>query len=356
MNLTDSLNEIVEHAVASIVPGIAIQVVQDGDLIYENTSGHRTTFPSTQPVTVDTRFDLASLTKIVTSTMILILVSQSRLSLNTKIDTFFKPCLTSRMNERFSGISVKKLLTHTSGFPAWHPFYCSNKSFLAQIDELIPMFSLDRKVCYSDLNFILLGKIIEQITGMSLQDAFRDLIKIPVSLTSMEYGPVSEENVAATEFGNRIEMGMCNDRNKTFSDWRDIDEPIKGEVNDGNTHYFFQGVSGHAGLFSTMKDVSKFAQIYTDPTLAETVGLDCNLIEMACREHVPGRGLGWEVSPIFMNRADHTGFTGTSICVDPTERVVVTLMTSRLHQEHPANLTSLREKVHEIVFRFLHNA
>ncbi|MCF6137732.1 serine hydrolase domain-containing protein [Pseudalkalibacillus berkeleyi] len=353
MELRLELDGIIDKTVPKVVPGCVLKVMSDGVTLYEKAAGHRQTFPSVQPVTLGTVFDIASLTKIITTTMVLKLISDGKFRIDTKLVNLLdiqSPELKNRIRE----ITIFELLTHSSGLVAWYPFYTGNADFFKQLEHLgADLFHMGKdKVVYSDLNFILLGKVIEKITRLKLGDAFHELIKVPLEFTSMRYGPIEQGNVAATEFGNPIEMKMCESRALAFDRWRSTEIPICGEVNDGNTYYFFNGVSGHAGLFSNMEDVCDIGRIYTQPSFAEKVGIKKQLIQEVNNTSVGTRSIGFEKSSIFPEGFGHTGFTGTSLYVHPNRNLVVILLTNRLHQNHPPNINNLRRTIHEAVLSY----
>ncbi|WP_261129295.1 serine hydrolase [Bacillus sp. Marseille-Q3570] len=336
---------------AEEVPGCVLKVLKNGQQVYAKAAGFRQTVPLRLPMTMDTVFDIASLTKIVTSTMILRLISKGDFQLHTHLDELFQE-QNAVLQTHFKEISIFQLLTHSSGLLNWHPFYTDRQDLFSQLTKFKSHVFRKENVGYSDLNFILLGKVIEKTTGEPLRAAFNRLIKEPLNLKTMTYGPVDQENIAATEFGNQIEMNMCEERRLSFNGWRNSKDPICGEVNDGNTHYFFNGVSGHAGLFADIEDVCKIGRVYTEPDLAEKAGIDEKFIKAAGTNLVGNRSLGYEFSSVFPEGFGHTGFTGTSMFIHPPTKSVAILLTNRLHQTKPENINALRTAVNETVCRY----
>ncbi|MGM7701800.1 serine hydrolase domain-containing protein [Pseudalkalibacillus sp. Hm43] len=342
------LDAIVEDAVRTQFPGCVVKVLKEEKTVYEKAEGYRQTEPTLEPVNMETIFDIASLTKIMTTTMILQLISQEKLRMDTCVGEFLN-IKHPKLREKLESITLFQLLTHSSGLIAWHPFYTADDDFCSQLHKLGPNLFQAEKVKYSDVNFILLGKVIEETTGHSLNEAVRTRICVPLGLSTMKYGPVEAENVAATEFGNHIERKMCEERSLTFNRWRRTDRPIIAEVNDGNTHYFFRGVSGHAGLFSNVDDVLELGRIYIDPSHAEKVDIQPSLIDEIKNTVVGSRSLGFEWSPNFPGGYGHTGFTGTSLFIHPEQKIVVVILTNRLHQIEPVNINTFRRIFHEAV-------
>ncbi|WP_221565379.1 serine hydrolase [Alkalihalobacillus sp. TS-13] len=349
MGMNEELDTILDKA--EEVPGCVLKVAKGRQQVYAKAAGFRQIAPLQLPMTMNTVFDIASLTKIVTSTMILRLISKGDFQLHTHLDELLGE-QNAVLQAHFKEISIFQLLTHSSGLLNWHPFYTNRQDLFSQLTKFESYVFCKENVGYSDLNFILLGKVIEKTTGEPLEQAFNRLIKEPLNLKTMAYGPVDQGNVAATEFGNQIEMNMCEERRLSFDNWRNTNEPLCGEVNDGNTHYFFNGVSSHAGLFADIEDVCKIGGIYTEPDLAEKAGIDAKFIEAAGTNLVGNRGLGFEFSSVFPEGFGHTGFTGTSMFIHHPTKAVAILLTNRLHQTIPGNINALRTAVHETVCRY----
>lgn len=298
--------------------------------------------------------DLASVTKIYVATLMLKLISDGRCALHTHVDE----CLPEikdyqALKKKMEGVTVKQLLTHSSGIQAWFPFYTEdNRSFYDIITTHIHVDKMQKRVEYSDINFILIGKVIEQITRLRLDRALNKYLAKPLKMTTLTYGPIDGSDIAATSWGNEIEQQMCQKRNRSFSKWRATDEAIRGEVNDGNCHYYFHGISGHAGLFSGVQDVLKLGELYLkggewdhQPFIRQ------ELIHQSMQAQVENRGLGWEIGSIFPEGCGHTGFTGTSIWIVPERDLTVALLTNRLHVQRPTSIQHVRAHVHDIVLK-----
>ncbi|SDM21970.1 serine hydrolase domain-containing protein [Sediminibacillus halophilus] len=297
----------------------------------------------------NTLFDLASITKIFTTTIILQLITRKKISLSTPL----KNCLpiTSR-NTTLANITISQLLTHTSGLKAWHPFYTNlpNDNFFEVLEEIDLIEKNSEEVIYSDLNFMLLGEVIKEQLHEDLETIISQHIGKPLELSSLTYQPSNRFTIAVTEFGNRTEMKMCEERNLRFEGWRSLHYPISGEVNDGNAYYFFSGKSGHAGLFSNIEDLMKLGDLYVKGGAYKGKQLiSKELIDQSLNQQVPNRGLGWEVNGIFPEGAGHTGFTGTSIWVVPEKKLTVGILTNRLHVEKPKNINPFRKDIVETV-------
>ncbi|MFZ3577651.1 serine hydrolase domain-containing protein [Virgibacillus sp. DJP39] len=323
-------------------PGGVCYVSQNGEKLFHKAYG-KLNRDKNILCELDTVFDIASLTKVVTTTVVLQMVTKNLLSLSTRLGE----CLPNvSTNEILSPITIKQLLTHSSSLKAWHPFYShlpgDNLFYILNNIELT--HNLTDRVVYSDLNFILLGEVIKNYFNTSLQTIINENLAFPLKLKTLTYNPVNNGNIAATEQGNRIETNMCKEGNFSFNNWRY--ENISGEVNDGNAFYFFGGESGHAGLFSNVEDLVTLGELYLKGgiNLGEEL-ISKVLIQESLKPQIENRGLGWESSDIYPEGFGHTGFTGTALWLDPKRNLVVGLLTNRLHVETPKNINSFRKEV-----------
>ncbi|MFD1018346.1 serine hydrolase domain-containing protein [Thalassobacillus hwangdonensis] len=350
--LESSLDELFENEIQNeSFPGAVVLVNYRGERIFHKAYGWRNR-ETDEPVEKDTVFDLASVTKIITSSLILKKVTEGKLQLNGMVGDL----LTSlKNNEALASITIQSLLTHSSGLKAWEPFYThSDKSVFNILDSMDVLHHEQHSVVYSDLNYILLGEILKELEGKSLQAIVLKELVEPLQLKKLSYKVAYTENVAATEYGNQIEMQMCNERNRTFDSWRIQDQPIIGKVNDGNAFYFFGGESGHAGLFGTAEDLEGLASIYLKGGLVGDKRLiDSRLIHASMEAIAGNRGLGWHSGDPFPAGVGHTGFTGTSLWLYPEKDLHVTLLTNRLHVADPKNINPVRKKVHEVIMQHI---
>ncbi len=302
---------------------------------------------SGEAVSEDTRYDLASLTKVVaTLSAILNLLSAGKLELETPIGDFFSNAGWFQ-SPSLAGATVRQLLTHSSGLPAWKPIFALASSRLAAVGNVLqtPLEHPVGEVVYSDLGFILLGLLVERLSG-ERQDAFvRRELFAPLGMASTGYGPVTNVPVAATE--------DCGWRNRM----------LEGEVHDENA-FALEGVAGHAGLFGTADDVARYAQAWL--RLEPVLGLE-DVLREATREQVSclmngsrvRRGLGWLLKgdDPFAGRAatpegfGHTGFTGTSLWLESERNWFAVLLTNRVHPSRTCGqgVHRLRQRFHEAV-------
>ncbi|MFC4025053.1 serine hydrolase domain-containing protein [Oceanobacillus longus] len=298
-----------------------------------------------------TVFDLASVTKIITTTIILKIISDTSLKLSSTLSE----CLPNlSVNKVLAPITLKQLMTHSSGIRAWYPFYSQKKeTVFSVLDTIDVMHNKKEETVYSDLNYILLGEVAKHHFNKSLQEIVQQELVAPLDLETLTYHPYDDGNIAATEFGNKIEKQMCKEGNFEFFDWRQDGIPIVGEANDGNAYYFFNGESGHAGLFSNTTDIVKIGQLYLKGGVYKGKQfIQKSLIDEALTLQLGTRALGWEQSEIYPEGFGHTGFTGTSIWIEPKKGISVALLTNRLHVEHPRNINAFRKDI----FREVHQS
>jgi serine-type D-Ala-D-Ala carboxypeptidase len=327
-------------------PGAVLRVERQGQVLLETAWGHASAAGLERTaMTPSTIFDAASLTKLFTATAVLRLVSTGVLGLDTQVSEFLglDPPLSSSME----GIDVTALLTHSSGIPWWFPFYTRRgEPFLDILADVIPARPPRGEVVYSDLNFMILGIMIERGMHAALPDAVEELVIRPLGLTHTSFAR-PRGRAAATEWGNRIERRMVAEMGLSFDGWRDESRPVIDEPNDGNCHYYFRGTAGHAGIFTDAPDLCRLGRLYLDggrvdgePWLAPGVAED------AMREHAAGRGLGFQLGePYPRGACGHTGFTGTCLMLSPSNGVVAALLTNRLHTAEPRDIDPYRRQI-----------
>ena len=295
-------------------------------------------------------FDVASLTKIATATQILQLIDEDLLELDQELLSCFDE-LSSDIwfSKRFSGITIRHLLTHTSTLPAWYPFYIwRGQDFWTALKSALINQLPASGVVYSDINFILLGKLIERIRTMPLKDCLERFIVSPMGIHGeMMYQPDQDDaRIIPSCCDNAIEERMCAERGLQFDGWRPKQTPVKGTVNDGNCHYYFGDVSGHAGIFSTVGAYQKLCQTY--------MASDQPLFIGAQQEQAisPGRGLGFETGPVYPHGCGHNGFTGTSIYISREHDIGAVAFTNRLYYPSPSgkNVGEFRRALHELAY------
>ncbi|MBR3106179.1 MAG: serine hydrolase [Clostridia bacterium] len=293
-------------------------------------------------------FDVASLTKIATATQIFLLIGQEKLGLRDKLPDAL-PALRNDayLAERLKYVTLYHLLTHTSSLAAWYPFYSRRgEDFYAVLKYALLHTEPTIGMVYSDLNFMLLGKIIEHVQGKPLEVCLQEDLVRPLGLGNMTYLPDQSLPIVPSCYGNPIETRMCAERGISFDGFRPAGRPVRGEANDGNCHYYFRGVSGHAGIFADAAAYERLCQYYmntADPLLIE-----------AQREQpdAPGRGIGFQTGTSYPHGCGHTGFTGTGIYFSRDCDVGVISFTNRLfYPSENENATwEFRRALHEAAF------
>lgn len=299
----------------------------------------------------DSLFDVASLTKIATATQIFHLISAGKLSLHeAAADALPALGQDAYLARRFQGIELYHLLTHTSTLVDWYPFYSRRgEDFFTALKYALTHTEPTRGVVYSDLNFMLLGKIIERAQGKALDVCLREDLVEPLSLGNMTYLPDKSLPIIPSCYGNPIEMGMCAERGIAFDGFRPLGQPVLGDANDGNCWYYFHGVSGLAGIFADTLAYQRLCQYYMNaasPLLIE-----------AQKEQpgAPGRGIGFQTGVSYPHGCGHTGFTGTAIYFSREHNVGVVSFTNRLfYPQKNENATGdFRRALHETAFALL---
>lgn len=303
----------------------------------------------------DAVFDLASVTKLLTTTMVLGLVGQNRLALDTtlyEVFATFLPAGPGRLGpvtrERLQGVTIRAALLHASGLPAWHPFY-TGAEFWQTLEDVLAKTPPEAGTRYSDINFILLGMAVECVSGHSLA---QNLDEINRALgTRFTYNPQNKAACVPTEYGNQCEMAMCAERGLVFDGWRDTAAPIQGEADDGNCWYAFGGVCGHAGAFGTADDLLLLGELYMSGGARGGVRLmPEDLARAALTDAGEGRGLGFDTGDVFPHGAGHTGFTGTALWLCPARDISAVLLASRLPLPGPPNLQPLRREAFTLLY------
>jgi CubicO group peptidase (beta-lactamase class C family) len=256
------------------------------------------------------------------------------------------------LDDSFEGFRYRDLLTHTSGLKAWLPLYAFRDSKLEMRDSYLrailqqgPEYEPHSRVVYSDLNFILLW--------LSLPDYLERAAEILPGGAMFLPPAARKPGIAATEWGQRWEQKMCADRKIEFDGFRQ--GLIWGETHDGNSHYA-GGTAGNAGLFATARAVYRMTQGWLDGTLVTR-----GMLAEATRNYTTGleenRGLGWLLSDrdhpatgMLSPRAfGHTGFTGTSLFVDPERDRIMVLLTNRVHPcAAPVAMQKIRGEFHRL--------
>ncbi|MGZ7039849.1 MAG: serine hydrolase domain-containing protein [Thermoanaerobaculia bacterium] len=306
----------------------------------EGAVGNAVSVPFRLPATVDTLYDCASITKpLVTTTLVLSAVAAGDLALYSSVLDFPH--------------TIRELLTHTSGLIDWLPLYAFDDP-MKEIRERV-IYERGTRVVYSDPGFVLLWMQLEKISGDFESLAFAKIFG-PLKLDDAMFRPPAtlRPRIAATEWGQRYEAQMARDRGFPVSPAL-RDTLMWGEVNDSVSHHFGNGVAGNAGLFATARAVFRIAQAWARAEL-----LPRGFVEQSTRNQTPGlnesRGFAWIVGnqndaarPLSPSAYGHTGFTGTSVWVDPEREKILVLLTNRVHPSAaPVPMQKIRGEFHRL--------
>ncbi len=381
--MSDAISKFLSERIdAGDFPSAVYLVAEKGRIVMHEALGNAVVEPELIVARADTIYDLASLTKVlVTGLLAARLVDDKKMGLEDRISDY----LTVFDVDDKRDVTIRDLLAHTSGFRNWLPFYLI-ANLKSQIPDVIVAMPRDHavgsKVVYSDLNFIVLGYLIESLSGgQSLRQVADNEIFGPLGLASTGYNPIEDDplrktSIAASEKGNCFERQTCAElgyfdggANSPVSVVADRDTQFRrdliwGEVHDGNA-YFMGGVAGHAGLFSTAEEVfkiaSQFLPNYTGLLEPETCMLFRKNFTPGMDEHrsfafqlasTPESAAGVKMPP---ESFGHLGFTGTSVWIDPVKERIFVLLTNRTHnREIPfVNINSVRRRFHDLAIDIL---
>ncbi|MFN0278602.1 MAG: serine hydrolase domain-containing protein [Pyrinomonadaceae bacterium] len=367
-------NFLQQHIDACDFPSAVYLVAEKGEIVLHDALGYAVVEPERIEVKLDTIYDLASLTKVlVTGLLAAKLVEDEKLNLDDDVSQF----LDELSQAQKSKIIVKDLLVHTSGLQAWLPLYLPDDDGTlvhTRVSARIGKLPLADKsaVIYSDLNFILLQQIVENILQKPLNEAFDVGTSQPLGLKNSCFNPPREwlSKIAASEKGNDYERQLCVQQGyiqpPATAGGSDYfrSETLWGEVHDGNA-YFMGGGAGHAGLFSTAEETFKialqFLPNYTTLLKPETCELFRTNFTEGKNEHrsfafqlasTPDSTSGSKMSP---QSFGHLGFTGTSLWIDPVKERIFILLTNRTHNHDLpfANINGVRRKFHDLAIDYL---
>ncbi|MGC4192492.1 MAG: serine hydrolase domain-containing protein [Thermomicrobiales bacterium] len=336
--------------------GAVALVARHGQITLHRATGWAVREPldDRSPMAVDTIFDLASLTK-VTATLpsVLRLIAEGRLGLDDPVGTVLPEFGTEGPKRE---VTIRRLLTHSAGLSAWRPVFLHGHgadAYLADFAATQPEHTPGGQVIYSDPSFITLGEVVHRLTGETVADSARKHIFLPLGMTDTRFTPPVglRPRIAATEVGNAFEAAKAPGQAPVKDGgWRGY--LLRGEVHDGNAWYGFDGVAGHAGLFGTALDLFRYGQMWLNGGVLDgTRILPQEIVHEATSDQIaiPGeterRGLGWRMMPepgtpeenpdsgrgLGQRAFGHTGFTGTSLWMDPDRSLVIVLLTNRVH-------------------------
>lgn len=328
-------------------PGAQVMVIKEGEVLHHQNYGRQDYSSDSPEITDSTLYDVASLTKIVgTTAAIMRLFDDGKINIDDKVIKYI-PAFASNGKEN---ITIQNLLLHNSGLPAWQKFYLTCKSADEVLDSVYNsklIYKTGDSIVYSDFGFIVLGKIIEGVTGLGLDVYLKNEFFDPLGMENTLFNPPTKwlHKIAPTEIDTI---------------WRKM--LVHGTVHD-ETASLLGGISGHAGLFSTAPDLAKFAQMILNSgsyggvqyIKSETIKLFTERTDLKTK-----RGLGWDFKTLngyssagnlFGQKSfGHTGFTGTSLWIDPDRNLIVLFLTNRVHPTRANNkIIKIRSELHDAV-------
>jgi len=357
------LDGIIQKAIADHeVPGAVVVVGHNGRIVYRKAFGHRSLEPTVEMMTPDTIFDMASLTKcIATGMSVMHLIENGQVRLNDAVAKYIPEFAANGKDQ----ITVRELLTHYSGLrpdldldQPWEGY----DEAMRRIFEEKPVNPPGARFVYSDINFEVLGELVHRVSAMPLDKYAMAHVFLPLGMHNTTFNPPASwrRKIAPTQWGNAT---MNTPVGAAISSGPH--EMLRGVVHDPTARRM-GGVAGHAGLFSTADDVAKFAQAMLDRTTALS---PLTIEKMTTPQQPPNatqlRGLAWDIDSSFStNRGEllpvgsfgHTGFTGTSLWIDPERELSVTLLTNRTWPDCANQaIRHARPKFHDAVVESLKN-
>jgi CubicO group peptidase (beta-lactamase class C family) len=347
----DDVDRVINKAIEDeAFPGAVVLIWKDGKTIFEKVYGNFTYDLTSPKVNTNTVYDLASLTKVVaTTTAAMICYDKKLISLDDKVVKYIPEF-------GFKGkknITIKNLLIHNSGLPAWIKFYGRDLKYDDVIKEIYSSqleYKTGEKTVYSDLGIITLGKIIEKVSGKTLDVFCKDEIFIPLKMESTFFNPDDsiKKLCAPTEIDNYWRM-----------------KTLQGEVHD-ETSAMLNGVAGHAGLFSTAEDIAKLISVLINKgKVDQKTFIKQSTIELFTKRtsKESTRAIGWDTKSdsgssagkyFSKNSFGHTGYTGTSTWTDPDRNLFVVFLTNRVYPTREnTKIQKIRPRLHDAIIENL---
>ena len=344
------------------LPGAVVLVGHHGRIVWRKAYGSRAVEPQREPMSTDTIFDLASLTKIVaTATSIMILIERGDIRLSDPVINF----IPEMKGEGRDAITIEQLLTHTAGFAPdfdlrdrWSGYDEAMKRLYREPLRNAP----GARFVYSDINYIALGEVVHRVSGQPLDEFARDHIFAPLGMRDTSFRPNAKlaSRIAPTE-KRRGQMSYLGDN--AADSGAEGERWLRGQVHDP-TSFRMGGVAGHAGLFSTAGDLAIFCQMilnggsYHHARILSPMAVAAMTAPRAVSEQGWARGMGWDIATSFStNKGDlfplgsfgHTGFTGTSLWIDRASDTFVVFLSNRVHPDGKGDVGPLRGRIASIV-------
>jgi len=374
--VTDHISKFLQERIdAGDFPSAVYLVAEKGEIVLQDALGYAVVEPERIKTKIDTIYDLASLTKVlVTGLLVAKLIEGGELELGRTTDFYLPEFNTKEAFEGAWDTSINELVAHVTLFQSWKPFYFAVDRRDEILSDIVrtPMKLDGPTVLYSDLNFMVLTFLIEKLVGEHLDQIADTEIFGPLNLIDICFNPPKslKHKIAASEKGNKFERQMCIERGYVQppataggSD-KLRTQQIWGEVHDGNA-YFMGGVAGHAGLFSTAEETFKIAQQFLPNYTTLLKPGTCELFRTNFTKGMnEDRSFAFQLASTKDSTAGskmspesfgHTGFTGTSLWIDPVKERIFILLTNRTHNHGLpfVNINSVRRQFHDLAIDFL---
>lgn len=377
------------QVMADHIAGVVLQIALDEKVVYRKAYGFAEKFGTVDGCMVrlnkpdsmrtTTMFDLASLTKVFATTFgIMILIDEGKIHLEDPVHLYLKDFVGGGKSK----VTIRELLNHTSGLYEWQPLYyhASNQAETYHYICKLPLkYKVGEARHYSDLGYMLLGYLIERVSGERLDVFLTRHLYGPLGLKETVFNPLkhgfSPDQIAATSHGNPFEYHMVADPNfgyrthenvSAFKGWRKY--TLRGQVNDGNAYYANGGVAGHAGLFSTASNLQALMDLMLNyGTYGGKRYIDSTTVKEFTTMDRFRNGLGWDMDPKVIEARGmpagtygHTGFTGTSVVMVPKYKLSILLLTNRENvgvdkAGYYYDLAPVREKIASLIMDWVRN-
>ncbi len=366
------VDRVLDKAIASAeIPGAVVfaRMPREGEVLeHWSVRGNAVVRPERIPMRADTIFDLASLTKpLATATATMLLVDEGRLGLDDPVSKVL-PQFGDRGKET---VTLRHLLAHSAGLKPWRPFYealaererktgdkllctaAAKETVIERICRSAPVHEVGEAAVYGDLDFIILGAVVEAVSRKTLDAFCAERIFGPLGLDETRFAPLGD---GAPELPDALRRRTAATEN---CPWRG--RILWGEVHDGNA-WAMGGVAGHAGLFATAGDLMDYAQVLLDVWHGRSEALPREaLATFFSRQEIPedtSFALGWDTptpgasmsgAHFSASSVGHLGFTGTSLWIDLESEAVVVMLTNRVHLVEKRSPFKLRPQVHDLI-------
>ena len=371
MNFAAVEHEMDAAVARGVFPGVVVLVNIGGQVVFHRAAGMRALEPERSPMREDTIFDLASLTKpLATSLAMMIMLKERKIGLDDRVSRFFH-------NFGVHGkthVTFRHLLANTSGLPAWRPYwkdilrieregrinFTASRGAKEYVYEAIqrekPDAAAGAKTLYSDLGFMLLGAVVEEVNGTTLDRYCHERIYKPLGLRATSYVDLSLLRTRRLE--PIADMIAPTER----CPWRK--RVLCGEVHDDNA-FAMGGVAGHAGLFSSARDIDRIATVLRECYDGQSLFLPAAIVREFWRRNDPAGAstwaLGWDTpsqqdstagSELSRHSVGHVGFTGTSLWIDLERGMHVVVLSNRVHPSRDNDkIREFRPLIHDLIIR-----